>query len=63
MKKVFLDTNILIDILESESSKAVVSKRQESKFSMYASLLSLVNIAYIRRKHPVKEIYANINVT
>lgn len=65
MKKVFLDTNIFIDILEerrfSESSKAVVSKGQEGIFSMYASLLSLVNIAYIRRKHSVNEIYANLN--
>ncbi len=28
---------------------------------MYASLLSLVNIAYIHRKHSVNEIYANLN--
>ncbi len=64
MKKVFLDTNILIDTLEerrfSESSKAVVCKGKEGNFVMYVSLLSFVNIAYIRRKHSVDEIYNDL---
>ena len=65
MKKVFLDTNILIDTIEerrfSDSSKAVVSKGNEGNFSLFASLLSFVNIAYIRRKHPVDEIYTDLS--
>lgn len=65
MKKVFLDTNILIDTLEerkfSDSSKAVVSKGNEGYYSLFASLLSFVNIAYIRRKHPVNEIYTDLS--
>ena len=65
MKRVFLDTNIIMDTLEerrfSDSSKAVVSKGNEGRISLYASLLSFVNIAYIRRKHPVDEIYNDLS--
>ena len=65
MKKVFLDTNILLDTIEerrfSDSSKAVVGKGNEGRIALYASLLSFVNISYIRRKHPVDEIYSDLN--
>lgn len=64
MKKVFFDTNILIDMLEdrrfSETSRAIVSKGEKGKFQMFASLLSFSNIAYIRRKQPTDVIYNDL---
>lgn len=64
MKKVFADTNIMLDYLEdrrfTENSKLIFKMAKDGKFQMYASLLSFVNIAYIRRKHTVYEIYNNL---
>ena len=64
MKKVFADTNIMLDYLEdrqfTENSKLIFKMAKDGKFQMYASLLSFVNIAYIRRKHTVDEIYNNL---
>ena len=64
MKKVFADTNIMLDYLEdrqfTENSKLIFKMAKDGKFQMYASLLSFVNIAYVRRKHTVDEIYNNL---
>ncbi len=66
MKKVYLDTNIMLDYLEqrcfSENAKTIFKLSKKGKFLVYASLLSFVNIAYIRRKHSVDEIYADLSL-
>jgi len=66
MKKVYLDTNIMLDYLEqrcfSEDAKTIFKLSKKGKFLVYASLLSFVNIAYIRRKHSVDEIYADLSL-
>ncbi|MCR4558565.1 MAG: PIN domain-containing protein [Bacteroidales bacterium] len=65
MKKVYLDTNIMLDYLEqrcfSENAKIIFKLSKKGKFLVCASLLSFVNIAYIRRKHSVDEIYADLS--
>ena len=64
MKKVYLDTNVMMDYLEqrrfSEDAKMIFKLSLKGEIALYASLLSFVNIAYIRRKHPVDEIYTDL---
>lgn len=65
MKKVYLDTNVMLDYLEqrrfSEDAKTIFKLSLKGKFLLYASLLSFVNISYIRRSHSVDEIYSDLN--
>lgn len=61
MKKVFLDTNILIDfILKRENFSDAVGiwkKADAGEIALYVSTLSYSNIAYILRNLPQAELY------
>ncbi|MBO7597120.1 MAG: PIN domain-containing protein [Bacteroidales bacterium] len=65
MKKVFLDTNVMLDYLEqrrfSEDARTIFKMSLKGKFHLYASLMSFVNISYIQRNHSVDEIYTDLN--
>ena len=56
MKRVFLDTNIMLDLAmhreHFESALAIVKCAYEGRFEIFASTLSFANIAYILRKEP-----------
>ena len=56
MRKIFLDTNILIDVIcedrkNRESSQKILSLHTDDRYRIYASALSLADLAYILRKH------------
>lgn len=61
MKKVFLDTNILIDfILKRENfgdAVGIWKKADAGEITLYVSTLSYSNIAYILRNLPQTELY------
>lgn len=54
MKKVFIDTNVIIDLLLKregyETAARILSLGKEAKYSLYVSVLTMANIAYILRK-------------
>jgi predicted nucleic acid-binding protein len=54
MKKVFIDTNVVIDLLLKRegylSAAKVLSLSQNKEFSLFVSVLTMANIAYILRK-------------
>lgn len=61
MKKIFLDTNFILDYFirddyKSSSERLLVLGRN-SGFKFYISYLSVANIAYIMRKLEQKELY------
>lgn len=61
MKRVFLDTNIIIDYIDAranfvEEATKIFNMAEREDVSLYASTLSFSNIAYILRKHNIKEI-------
>lgn len=64
MIKVFLDTNILVDLQENrlESARAAVIHQlgEDGKIKLYASYLSYANLGYIWRKVPQHERYERI---
>lgn len=61
MKKVFLDTNILIDAIENrrytEEAKIILQMGRDGELSLYAAIISYINIAYILRKRPKDLLY------
>lgn len=56
MKRVFLDTNIMLDLAmhreQFDSALAIAKGAYEGRFEIFASTLSFANIAYILRKEP-----------
>lgn len=55
MTKVFLDTNIILDLLASRSPHDVSARRifdwaEQNKLELYVSALSFCNIAYILKR-------------
>lgn len=62
MKKIFLDTNILLDMLIREEYKPQIRDLvlRTSQKELYISFLSVANVAYIMRKYPKPEILKNI---
>lgn len=61
MKRIFLDTNFLMDYVEREEYKPqcieVLIKGKEQKVKFYISFLSLANFAYINRKKEKEILY------
>ena len=54
MKRIFVDTNVIIDVLMQRegflaSAKVLALSKQEN-ISLYVSVLTMANIAYILRK-------------
>ncbi|MBQ5538626.1 MAG: PIN domain-containing protein [Bacteroidales bacterium] len=61
MKKIFLDTNILLDFLENNRvnrvyAEVIVELAKTGSISLFASYLSFANMAYILRKKPQNEL-------
>lgn len=58
--RVFLDTNILVDFVTERAdykpAAAILSLGQNKDMELFASFLSLANIAYILRKLPLAEV-------
>lgn len=55
MRKVFFDTNVLLDVVlardsEGHAEKAISISRHSDEIRIYASYLSMANIAFILRK-------------
>lgn len=65
MKSVFLDTNILLDLLTrpqfSAEVKSILEKGDYHNIEYCISFLSMANFAYIIRKNNMNEIYAFLN--
>lgn len=61
MKKVFLDTNILLDwVLKREQEQyagIILELGRQGRIVLYASFLTYANMAYILRKMPLDERY------
>lgn len=66
MKKIFLDTNFLIDFLERKEFKAVCQEilitGKEKKLKFYVNFLSLANFAFINRKKEKEILYQALNL-
>lgn len=59
--KIFLDTNILLDLVQDragapDARKIVDIGKDNSWVRLYASYLSMANIAYVLRKKPTEEV-------
>ena len=76
MRKVFLDTNILLDIIEERpkfmiSSSNVLNFGAEGQIEVYATSLTFANCVYVARKnvgyesalHGLKILKSLINIT
>lgn len=61
MKRIFLDTNFLMDFLERKELKAICEeiliKGKEYNLKFYISFLSLANFAFINRKKDKEILY------
>ena len=66
MKRVFLDTNILLDYgldrEQADYAENSLALGREGLIELYASYLSYANMGYILRHHPLKEIYSLIRM-
>ncbi|MBQ3617592.1 MAG: PIN domain-containing protein [Bacteroidales bacterium] len=66
MKKVFLDTNILIYYVDNEDyrelAEIIVELGRVGKIELYASYLSFANMAYVFRKKTVDERFRLLNM-
>lgn len=64
MKKIFLDTNIVLDLLIREEYKSqirdLISRSEE--YDLYISYLTVANAAYIMRKYPTFELKSNLRL-
>ena len=60
MRRIFLDTNILLDLIQYrehyQESIAILQCAFDGKFDVFASTLSYANIAYILRKWPQEQL-------
>lgn len=54
MKKIFIDTNVIIDLLIKRdgyiASAKILSLAKDTNVTLYSSVLTMANIAYILRK-------------
>ncbi|MBP3512550.1 MAG: PIN domain-containing protein [Prevotella sp.] len=62
MKRVFLDTNVLLDFVllragEREAGQ-ILARGDRGLFEVCASFLTFANVAYILRKYPRQEVYS-----
>ena len=61
MKRVFLDTNILLDYgldrEQADNAENILALGSLGVIELYASYLSYANMGYILRHHPIAEIY------
>ena len=62
MKKVFLDTNILLDFVTGregmDEASAILQLKEEGRLNLVTSILSMANTAYVARKGRTKaELY------
>ena len=66
MKRVFLDTNILLDYgldrEQADYAEKILALGQLGKIELYASYLSYANMGYILRHHPIAEIYSLVRM-
>ncbi len=64
MKKIFLDTNIVLDLLMREEYKAQIRDliRSCADDELYVSYLTVANAAYIMRKYSKEELNDNLNL-
>ena len=64
MKRIFLDTNILLDFAlgreHADDAEKILALGLVGAIEVCASYLSFANMGYILRHHPKKEIYALI---
>lgn len=67
MKKIFLDTNILLDYGQQrdrhEEAETIFDLRDAGLIELYASYLSYANMGYILRHMEIESKYALINST
>jgi len=60
MKKVFLDTNVILDdVLERNGAREVqqlYTREDKGQIKLYTSFLSMANVAYILRKMPKRDL-------
>ena len=53
--KVFIDTNVILDLIQRrvgyEDSALIMQKSDNGEYDLFTSTLSMVNVAYILRKH------------
>ena len=66
MKRVFLDTNILLDYgldrEQADNAEKILALGRQGVIELYASYLSYANMGYILRHHPIAEIYTLIRM-
>lgn len=64
MKRIFLDTNIILDLLIRDEYKSQIRELISlcHNIDLFISYLSIANAAYIMRKYPKEEIFENINL-
>lgn len=64
MKKIFLDTNIILDLLIREEYKAQIREliSRSGLYDLYISYLTIANAAYIMRKYPKEELKSNLKL-
>ena len=66
MKRVFLDTNILLDYgldrEQADNAEKNLALGRLGVIELYASYLSYANMGYILRHHPIAEIYTLIRM-
>lgn len=66
MKKIFLDTNFVIDLMLRDEYKSICKQVLDigDQYGMwfYISFLSVANYAYIARKRPQEELYEDIKL-
>lgn len=67
MKKIFLDTNFIIDLLARDGEVQVNALRvleggAKKNLTFYVSFLTLANFAYITRKESKKKLFGNLRM-
>lgn len=64
MKRLFLDTNIILDLLIREEYKAQIREliSRSNIYDLYISYLTIANAAYIMRKYPKEELKSNLKL-
>lgn len=64
MKKIFLDTNIILDLLIREEYKSQIREliSRSADYDLYISYLTVANAAYIMRKYPKAELKSNLQL-
>ena len=65
MKKIFLDTNFILDLLARNGEMQVNAMRvleegAKKNLRFYVSFLTLANFAYITRKEPKEKLFDNL---